>query len=210
MKGWIQLVGGSILFALIVIQYSTCNTYEQKYDEQSNLIVSMQDSIKYYKNKQGESVAQIANLQGSKENLLRVIGDQDQKLTRLIKKNARAGAVFAQTTKIDTVMILKTDTVNGVIERNSSISDKWMTIEVKEKDDSLRTKVEMRDELSVSFRSVGQGLFRKKKSVVEVTNANPYVKIDGLRSFEIPQKKSNLKFWLGVGIGAGAGYLLFK
>ncbi len=99
---------------------------------------------------------------------------------------------------------------NGIIERNSSISDKWMTIEVKEKDDSLRARVEMRDELSVSFKNVSQGLFKKKKSVVEVTNANPYVKIEGLRSFEIPQKKSNLKFWVGVGIGAGAGYLLFK
>jgi len=210
MKGWIQWVGGSIAFALVIISYNTCNNYKNNYDEQSNLIVSMQDSVKYFKNKQGEFVAQIANLQGSKENLLRVIGDQDKQLTRLIKSNARAGAVFAQTTKIDTVLITKTDTVNGIIERNSSISDKWMTIEVKEKDDSLRAKVEMRDELSVSFKNVSQGLFKKKKSVVEVTNANPYVKIEGLRSFEIPQKKSNLKFWAGVGIGAGAGYLLFK
>ena len=210
MKGWIQWVGGSIAFALVIISYNTCNNYKNNYDEQSNLIVSMQDSVKYYKNKQGEFVAQIANLQGSKENLLRVIGDQDKQLARLIKSNARAGAVFAQTTKIDTVLITKTDTVNGIIERNSSISDKWMTIEVKEKDDSLRAKVEMRDELSVSFKNVSQGLFKKKKSVVEVTNANPYVKIEGLRSFEIPQKKSNLKFWVGVGIGAGAGYLLFK
>ncbi len=210
MKGWIQWVGGSIAFALVIISYNTCNNYKNNYDEQSNLIVSMQDSVKYYKNKQGEFVAQIANLQGSKENLLRVIGDQDKQLARLIKSNARAGAVFAQTTKIDTVLITKRDTVNGIIERNSSISDKWMTIEVKEKDDSLRAKVEMRDELSVSFKNVSQGLFKKKKSVVEVTNANPYVKIEGLRSFEIPQKKSNLKFWVGVGIGAGAGYLLFK
>ncbi len=210
MKGWIQWVGGSIAFALVIISYNTCNNYKNNYDEQSNLIVSMQDSVKYFKNKQGEFVAQIANLQGSKENLLRVIGDQDKQLARLIKSNARAGAVFAQTTKIDTVLITKRDTVNGIIERNSSISDKWMTIEVKEKDDSLRAKVEMRDELSVSFKNVSQGLFKKKKSVVEVTNANPYVKIEGLRSFEIPQKKSNLKFWVGVGIGAGAGYLLFK
>ena len=210
MKGWIQWVGGSIAFALVIISYNTCNNYKNNYDEQSNLIASMQDSVKYFKNKQGEFVAQIANLQGSKENLLRVIGDQDKQLARLIKSNARAGAVFAQTTKIDTVLITKRDTVNGIIERNSSISDKWMTIEVKEKDDSLRAKVEMRDELSVSFKNVGQGLFKKKKSVVEVTNANPYVKIEGLRSFEIPQKKSNLKFWVGVGIGAGAGYLLFK
>lgn len=210
MKGWIQWVGGSILFALIVIQYSTCNNYRNNYNEQSNLIVSMQDSIKYYKNKQGEFVAQVATLQGSKDNLLRIIGGQDKKLANLIKKNSRSGAIFAQTTKIDTVLITKVDTVDGIIERNSSISDKWMKIEVKEKNDSLRTKVEMRDEISVSFRDVRQGLFKRKKSVVEVTNANPYVKIEGLRSFEIPRKKSNAKFWVGVGIGAGAGYLLFK
>ena len=210
MKGWIQWVGGSIAFALLIITYNTCNSYKNDYNEQSNLIVSMQDSIKYYKNKQNESVAQIASLQGSKENLLRVIGDQDQKLSKLIKINSKAGAVFTQTTKIDTVLITKIDTVDGVIERNSTISDKWMTISIKEKDDSLRTKVEMRDEISVAFRKVPQGFLKAKKSVVEVTNANPYVKVTGLRSFEVPQKKSNAKFWIGVGIGAGAGYLLFK
>lgn len=210
MKGWIQWVGGSIAFALLIISYNTCNSYKNNYNEQSNLIASMQDSIKYYKNKQGESVAQIASLQGSKDNLLRVIGNQDKKLTKLIKSKSKAGAVFTQTAKIDTVLITKIDTVDGVIERNSSISDKWMTIEIKEKNDSLQAKVEMRDEISVAFRKVPQGFLKAKKSVVEVTNANPYVKVTGLRSFEIPQKKSNTKFWLGLGIGAGAGYLLFK
>ncbi len=210
MKGWIQWVGGSIAFALVIISYNTCNNYKDNYNEQSNLIVSMQDSIKYYKNKQGESVAQIATLQGPKDNLLKILGNQDKKLANLVKKNSRAGAIFAQTTRIDTVLVTKVDTVDGVIERNSSISDKWMTIEVKEKNDILQARVEMRDEISVSFKDVKQGLFKRKKSVVEVTNANPYVKVEGLRSFEIPRKKSNAKFWVGVGIGAGAGYLLFK
>lgn len=210
MKGWIQWIGGSILFALIVIQYSTCNDYKNQSQELESLMASMQDTIKTFKNKDGEQVSQIALLQGSKDNLLLALGKSDARLSKLIKDGVKSGTSFAQTTKIDTVMILKTDTVNGVIERNSSISDKWMTIEIKERDDSLRTKVEMKDEVTVSFKEVSQGLFKKKKSVVEVTNANPYVKINGLRSFEIPQKKSNLKFWFGVGIGAGAGYLLFK
>lgn len=210
MKGWIQWVGGSILFALIVIQYSTCNQYKQESAERQSLISSMQDSIKYFKNKQGESVAQIATLKGSKEDLLLAIGKSDARLARLIKQNAKAGASFTQTTKIDTVLVTKVDTVDGVIERNSSITDKWMTIEVQEKNDSLRAKVEMRDELTVSFKNVSQGFLKPRKSVVEVTNANPYVKIDGIKSFEIPRKKSSTKFWIGVGIGAGAGYLLFK
>lgn len=210
MKGWIQWVGGSIAFALLIISYNTCNSYKNDYNEQSNAIASMQDSIKYYKNKQGESVAQIALLQGSRDNLLQVIGNQDKKLTKLIKSKAKSGTVFTQTTKIDTFLITKVDTVDGVIERNSSISDKWMSIEIKEKNDSLQAKVEMTDEISVAFRKVPQGFLKPRKSVVEVTNANPYVKVTGLRSFEIPRKKSNAKFWLGLGVGVGAGYLLFK
>lgn len=210
MKGWIQWIGGSIAFALLIVSYNTCNSYKDNYNEQSNLIVSMQDSIKYYKNKQGESVAQISLLQGTRENLLKLIGNQDLRLSKLIKNKSRVGSVFTQTTKIDTVLITKVDTVDGVVERNASINDKWMTIEIKERNDSLRANVEMRDEISVAFRKVPQGFLKPKKSVVEVTNANPYVKISGLRSFEIPQKKSNAKIWLGLGIGAGAGYLLFK
>jgi len=210
MKGWIQWVGGSVAFALVIISYNTCNSYKDQSQELESLMASMQDTIKTFKNKDGEQVSQIASLQGSKQNLLLALGKSDARLSKLIKEGATVGASFAQTTKIDTVMILKTDTVNGVIERNSSISDKWMSIDVKERNDSLQAKVEMKDEITVSFKDVSQGLFKKKKSVVEVTNANPYVKIDGLRSFEIPQKKSNLGFWLGIGIGAGAGYLLFK
>lgn len=210
MKGWIKWIGGSIAFALLIISYNTCNTYKYNYDEQSNLIVAMQDSIKYYRNKQGQSVAQIELLQGSKDNLLRVIGNKDKKLSQLIKIGSEAGAVFQQTTRVDTVLVTRVDTVDGVIERNSSISDKWMSIEVKEKNDSLQASVEMRDEISVAFRKVHQGFLKPKKSVVEVTNANPYVKVTGLRSFEIPKQKSNAKFWVGVAIGAGAGYLLFK
>jgi hypothetical protein len=78
------------------------------------------------------------------------------------------------------------------------------------KDDSLKKEIELKDSLTVAFKKINQGFLKPKKSVVEVTSANPYVKVTGLRSFNIPQKKTNLKFWFGVGIGAGAGYLLFK
>lgn len=210
MKGWIQWVGGSLLFALIIISYSTCNDYKGQYESNLKAIAVLEDSVRYFKNKQGESVSQIATLQGSKEDLLAVIGKKDERLSRLIKQNANAGATFTQTTKIDTFLITRIDTVDGIIERTSSLSDKWMTVEVKERDDSLKARVEMRDEISVSFKQVSTGFLKPKKSVVEVTNANPYVKVEGLRSFEIPQKKSKAKFWIGAGIGFGAGYLLFK
>ena len=210
MKGYIQWVGGALLFALIVIFYSTCNKYKHNYQEQSSLITAFQDSIKYYKDKDGKNSAEIALLKGSKENLLKIIGKSDAQLTKLLKKGASSGTVFNQTTKFDTIVTVKRDTVNGVIEYSNSIKNNWIDLQVKVKDDSLETFLQTRDSLSVSFQKVKQGFLKPKKSVVVVTNANPYVKTTGLRSFDIPQKKSNLKFWFGVGIGAGAGYLLFK
>lgn len=198
------------MFALIVISYSTCNTYKYNYEEQSDLISSMQDSIKYFKNKDGEQVAQIALLEGSKENLLKVIGKSDAKLTSLLKKGASSATVFNQVTKFDTIVTIQRDTVDGVAEYHNTVKNNWIELHVKVSNDSLHTSLQTRDSLSVSFQKVKQGFLKPKKSVVIVTNANPYVKTTGLRSFDIPQKKSNLKFWFGVGIGAGASYLLFK
>jgi len=210
MKGYIQWVGGALLFALIVIFYSTCNKYKYNYEEQSSLITAFQDSIKYYKDKDGKNSAEIALLEGSKENLLKIIGKSDAQLTKLLKKGASSGTVFSQTTKFDTIVTVKRDTVNGKLEYSNLIRNGWFELGVKVKDDSLETFLQTRDSLSVSFQKVKQGFLKPKKSVVVVTNANPYVNTTGLRSFDIPQKKSNLKFWFGVGIGAGAGYLLFK
>lgn len=210
MKGYIQWVGGALLFALIIIGISTCNKYKYNYQEQSSLITAFQDSIKYYKDKDGKNSAEIALLEGSKENLLKIIGKSDEQLTKLLKKGASSGTVFNQTTKFDTIVTIQRDTINGVVEYNNSIKNNWIELQVKVKDDSLQTSLQTRDSLSVSFQKVKQGFLKPKKSVVVITNANPYVKTTGLRSFDIPKKKSNLKFWFGVGIGTGAGYLLFK
>jgi len=210
MKGYINWVGGALLFALIVIFYSTCNKYKYNYEEQSSLITAFQDSIKYYKDKDGKNSAEIALLEGSKDNLLKIIGKSDAHLTKLLKKGASSGTVFNQTTKFDTVVTIQRDTVNSLVEFNKSIKNNWIDLSVKVKDDSLLTSLQTTDSLSVSFQKVKQGFLKPKKSVVVVTNANPYVNTTGLRSFDIPKKNNKIKFWFGVGIGAGAGYLLFR
>ena len=210
MKGYIQWVGGALLFALIIIGTSTCNKYKYNYEEQSSLITALQDSIKYYKDKDGKNSSEIALLEGSKENLLQIIGKSDIQLSKLLKKGASSATVFKQITKFDTVVTVQRDTINGLIEFNKSIKNNWIDLQVSVKDDSLKTILETRDSLSVSFQMVNQGFLKPKKSVVIITNANPYVKTTGLRAFDIPEKKSNLKFWFGVGISAGAGYLLFR
>ena len=210
MKGYIQWVGGAILFALIVIQISTCNHYKYQLKEQSSLITAYQDTVKRYKDEDGKNSAQIAVLQGSKENLLHIIGKSDAQLAKLIKKGASSGTVFQQTTKFDTVVLVKRDTINGSIEYSNSIVNNWMRLHIGLKDDSLTTSVQFKDSISVSFQKVRQGFLKPKKSVVIVTNANPYVKTESVHSFDIPEKKSKITPWMQIGLGAGITYLLLK
>jgi hypothetical protein len=210
MKGYIQWIGGALLFALIVISYSTCNRYKQQYEEQSSLIESSQDTVKYYKEKDGKQSAQIALLEGSKENLLKVIGKSNQNLAKLIEKGATSGTSFEQTTQFDTVFVIKRDTIDGKIAYTNEIVNQWMRVDVSVADDSLYTNVQFKDSVLVSFQKVKQGFLKPKKSVVIVTNVNPYVKTSGVKAFDIPQKKSRLNFWVNFGLGAGVGYLLFK
>lgn len=210
MKEYIKWVGGALLLSLIIIGISTCNEYQAQYEEQSNLITAFQDSVKYYKEKDGKHSAEIALLEGSKENLLKIIGKSDVQLAKLIKKGASSGTVFTQTTKFDTVVLVKRDTVDGRFEYSNSIRNGWFELDIQVKDDSLKTFLQTRDSLSVSFQKVKQGFLKPRKSVVVITNANPYVKASNIRSFEIPKKKSRLSAWIEVGLGAGITYLLVK
>lgn len=210
MKGYIQWIGGALLFALIVISYSTCNHYKAQYEEQSSLITAYQDTVKHYKNEDGKNSAQIAVLQGSKENLLHIIGKSDAQLAKLIKKGASSGTVFQQTTKFDTIVLVKRDTISGSLEYENTIVNNWMRLYVGIKDDSLQTSVQFKDSISVSFQKVRQGFLKPKKSVVVVTNANPYVSTNAVRSFEIPKKKHRLSPWIEFGLGVGLTYLLVK
>jgi hypothetical protein len=74
----------------------------------------------------------------------------------------------------------------------------------------LRKSITLRDSISVSFKRVPQGFLKKKKSVVEVTNHNPYVKVDKLRSFNVQEKDGKSLFWVGVGVGAVGSLILLK
>lgn len=210
MKGYIQWVGGALLFALIIIGVSTCNNYKHQLQEQSSLITAYQDTVKHYKDEDGKNSAQIAVLKGSKENLLHIIGKSDLQLAKLIKKGATSGTVFQQTTKFDTVVLVRRDTIDGRIAYENTIVNNWMRLYVGLKDDSLTTSVQFKDSISVSFQKVKQGFLKRRKSVVVVTNANPYVSTKTIHSFEIPESKSKLSPLFNIGLGAGITYFLVK
>lgn len=198
MRQWLYWVGGALLISLIVIY---CNSpKKESLREEVQLFYDLQDSIRYFKNKDKSTSAQIKLLEADKKNLTKVLAQKDKRLLELIKSGSTQATVFSTVTKYDTVTQIKVDTVNSKPYFKDVTSNRWITLQIELKNDSLQKSVTVRDSLSVSFKRVSQGFLKKKKSVVEVTNHNPYVKVNNLQSFSVKERKTNKLFWVGVGV----------
>jgi len=212
-KEYIKWVGGTLLLTFIIVQYSTCNSYKDSLQETKSLIKASQDTITYYKDKNGENSAKIALLEGDKDNLLFIIGKSNTRIAKLINAGASSGTVYKQTIKFDTLTTVRIDTINNKPSFNDTTTNQWLTLKLSLKNDSLYKSIELTDSVSVSFQEIAQkGFLVPKKRVVIISNSNPYVKITGLQSFNIPPKKTNkvFIFWVGVAVGFIVGKILIN
>lgn len=207
MRQWVYWIGGALLVSLVVIYCSSPTKKQLKQEVQ--LFYDLQDSIRYYKNRDNSTSAQIKLLEADKKSLGKVLAARDKSLLELLKSGSTQATVFNTTTQYDTVTEVRVDTVNAKPYFIDNTDDRWITLRLELKNDSLYKSITLLDSISVSFKRVPQGFLKKKKSVVEVTNHNPYVKVNSLRSFNVKEKKSKSLFWLGIGVGAGA-VILFK
>ena len=210
MKQWPNLVVGAILFSLIVI-YISSNISKENVSNKSelDLFYDLQDTIKYYKNKDGSSTAQIKLLEADKKSLGKVLALKNKSLSDLLKSGSTSATVFETLTVYDTITKVKVDTVNSKPSFKDYTKDRWIEIDIELKNDSLKKSIILRDSVSVSFKKVSQGFLKRKKSVVEVKNYNPYVKINNLQSFDVTEKRVNLLF-PGIAIGVAGTLILLK
>lgn len=208
MRQWVYWIGGALLVSLVVIYCSSPTKKELKQEVQ--LFYDLQDSIRYYKNRDNSTSAQIKLLEADKKSLGKVLAARDKSLLELLKSGSTQATVFNTTTQYDTVTEVRVDTVNAKPYFIDNTDDRWITLRLELKNDSLYKSITLRDSLSVSFKRVPQGFLKKRKSVVEVTNHNPYVKVNSLQSFSVKEKRRSSFFWVGVGVGAAGALILFK
>ena len=209
MKQWLYWVGGALLISFIIIYVSSPSKKESSNESEVDLFYDLQDTIKYYKNKDGSNTAQIKLLEADKKSLSKVLALKDKRLSDLLKSGSKSATVFGTVTVYDTITKVRIDTVNSKPSFKDQTKDKWLELNIELKNDSLKKSIVLRDSLSVSFKKVSQGFLKRKKSVVEVKNYNPYVKINNLQSFDVTDKRVNLLF-PGVVIGAVGSLILFK
>lgn len=209
MKQWLYWIGGALLISFIIIYISSLSKENVSNKTELELFYDLQDTIRYYKNKDGSTTAQIKLLEADKKSLAKVIATKNKSLSDLLKSGSTTATVFNTLTVYDTVTKVRLDTVNSKPSFKDQTKDKWIELNIELKNDSLYKNIVLRDSLSVSFKKVSQGFLKRKKSVVEVKNYNPYVKINNLQSFDVKEKRVNLLF-PGVVIGAVGALILLK
>jgi hypothetical protein len=210
MKQWLYWIGGALLISFIIIYIFPSSSREDLSSKtELELFYELQDTIRYYKNKDGSSTAQIKLLEADKKSLVKVLALKNKSLSDLLKSGSTSATVFETLTVYDTITKVRIDTVNSKPSFKNQTKDNWIELNIELKNDSLKKSIVFRDSLSVSFKKIPQGFLKKKKSVVEVKNYNPYVKINNLQSFDVTEKRVNLLL-PGIAIGAVGALILLK
>lgn len=185
-----------------------CRSKNHKIHEQSNLIESLQNGLKKWKDKDSLEHAKILVIQTSKEKDFLKIQSKDstiKELQNLLKKSKIDKRGSVTIVKTNTKVITKTKTQ---IKDNTYLSHfnlgSWVIGNTIANKDSTSVDLHIKNDYSVVIGNESQGWFKKPKTFVEVTNKNPYTETKTLRTYKvsIPREK---KFGIGPIVGYGVG-----
>ena len=213
---WIVII---ILITIIIFSIRSCNNYKTKNTENSNLVSSLNDTIKTWKDRNNLSHSKIEVIETSNPKDFIELKSKDeevQKLQQLVKtyknKLSKQGSatIFETTTEIKDIVPTKVDSIvypkDGLIVKkpvyNSSFNlGGWVVGTTKATEDSTQINLKVRNEYSVIIGEESQGWFRPKKPFVEIINQNPYSETKSLRTYQVQTPKQKL-----FGIGPIVGY----
>jgi hypothetical protein len=162
------------------------------------------DSVSYYKSKTGELVAHktvfecnIKELEKLNDSLYAEI--KDLKIKNDILHGTHINGTI-ENPSVDTVFIVKTDTISKGFKHNFNFNDIWRDLEgnVLYNRDSLKVNI-TKDVIKFDYTIV-----MDNKNNIYVNSSNPYVKYNEFSGFTVPKPK-NKRFSIGPSIGIGYG-----
>lgn len=204
-----------ILILLTISSILLYNNERRKRITVSNLYNSSQDTIRFWKNKNGENVARIFVLSSEKlEDFLKMKTKDDtiirlQTLVKEYKKqlhNQGSATIIQTITEYDTTYVTNNllDTIyfpNATIL--DSISNRWISTKFGFDRGNTIFSLRVDNLYSVVIGEESRGLFRKKEPFVEVTNHNPFTETAMLRTYQVTQTKHS-KWGVGPNISVSA------
>lgn len=215
-----------VVFLLVVagLIYSNYRK-EQKIGELGSVIDAKNAKIAYYVNKLGEEVASKVVAEASLETLKITHKEELESITKRfnIKLRNLAAAATIETVTTDTVYVTKVvqDSVQNPVT-TYSYEDNWISFELRDSEigDPVFTWTAY-DKIDIAASWKRRGLFKSKELYVDVVSSNPHVRVTGLNSLRVTNKKTpfGISFVAGYGIagnglspfiGVGASYTIIR
>lgn len=215
---WIEAVCIAILVVIIAILYFTNISYQKEAKENANLVISLNDTLKTWKDKDSLSHAKIQIIETERTKDFLSLQSKDEEIIKLQKtvkqyekqiKNQGSVTNFTSETKIITKDSLVTDSVCGKCSFYFSNSNPWYSVDASVSPTetpnqlSLSLDLKVKNEYSVIVGEEKQGLFKKPKPFVEVLNHNPYSETESLRTYQVSNKVRVKRFGIGPNISVG-------
>ena len=189
-----------LIFAIIVIIFcvKACNNSIRK--ENSKLIESLNDSIRYYRDVEDILHSKISVIEDDYFLKLKLKDKEINELQNLVKKykNVKSATIIKTETKIVEKIVNKTilDTISNTPIYESSFNLKgYIWGDIVAKKDTTNIKINIKNDFSiVTYKE-------KNKLILDVSDKNPYSITKAQRSYiNLPKQKR----W-GLGINAGYG-----
>ena len=196
---FIEVFSVVAFFVFITLSINKCTYYKNVNDKN---IISLTDSVNYYKGKYGNEVAKktmietdCKNLQIINDSLYRMIQSMQVKKPDIVI----GGSTSIDNGKHDTVWVpTVTEITSKNIYRKFDFSNKYreLTGNVSYTNDTLGLYIE-KDIMQFKYA------LAVKDNVVYMTSDNPYVKFNSITGLTIPKQKKEKKFGIGPSVFGG-------
>lgn len=215
----IALIIGAIFIIYIFIENKRL---KQTIISKESIESAVNDTIKQYKNKEGNWIAEKQTIQSSIKELLASNDKRLEEMQNLIKKErAHSAIIFDSKTKIlDTSNTLaylnyQIDSLQKLIDESdtdkyqlndvtfkSSLKNDWYKADVSSSLKFTTIDLEVYNKYKITNSYLTQGFFKPEKAITKIENLNPFSKTENSISFEeITNYKWDLIF------GGGFGYI---
>lgn len=194
------------LLSIILFQIKFCNL-RKEIKESKTVISALADSAKIYKDKNGVSHVQIKKLETDRKSLIEIAKQKDAEIAKILKdKDVKTVIKYKYIIqKGDSVLLTDSCAID------TTIGDKWLMLSLKTEGKKLYTNVQVKNELVITDRKVKDKWWKKKYSVIDIANKNPYAKGDSISNYSVkPNEPDNKKWFLGgVILGIATAIFLF-
>ena len=188
-----------ILCSFLTTSINQCSSVKNEYE---NNIEALNDTIKYYQDKNGNLVAKKLAFESDIKTLKTLNKQLYEEIENLKMKNKVSSIVYVngeiENPPKDTVYIVDNNTLSKGFTRDFNFNDEYRVLEgnIKYKNDSLGIFIN-KDIINFDY-TVGID----EKNNIYVKSTNPYVKYNEISGFRISQpKKTHWSFGPAIGLG---------